>query len=112
MNNTPDVLDRAADIIERNGWWQNFYCDLGSSLPKRDCAVCARGAINLAANGRTPDRLSKVGEAALQALERYLGISGEYPDSVADWNDHPGRTAEEVVAALRGTAAAERERSR
>lgn len=106
------ILDLAADLIERNGWWQQYYYDPGSHLPKRDCAVCARGAINLAANDRTPDRLSDVGEDALRALERHLGISGEYPNSVADWNDKPARTAEEVVAALRGAAAAERERAR
>lgn len=111
MSTNADVLDRAADLIERNGWWQNFYYDLGTDLPKRECAVCARGAINLAANGRTPDRLSDVGQNALSALERYLGISGDHPHSVADWNDAPERTAKEVIAALRGAAAAEREQA-
>lgn len=108
---TADVLDRAADIIERNGWWRKSYYDFGAvgSKPKCELACCARGAINLAANGRTPDRLSNLGEDALHALERYLGISGEHPDSVADWNDEPGRTVEEVIAALRGAAKAERE---
>lgn len=111
MTTDADVLDGAADIIERNGWWRQYYYDPGSQLPMRDCAVCARGAINLAANGKNPNRLSDVGQDALRALERYLGISGEYPHSVADWNDKPGRTAEEVIAALRGAAAAERERA-
>lgn len=107
-----DILDSAADIIERNGWWQGYYYDLGTDLPKRERPCCARGAINLAANGRTPDRLSDVGQDALGVLERFLGISGDHPNSVADWNDDAGRTAEQVVAALRSAAAAERERAR
>lgn len=103
------ILDEAANIIERNGWWQHFYHDPGSHLPMIDCAVCARGAINLAANRRAPNRPTKKSNNALSALERYLGISGQSPNSVADWNDEPDRTAEQVIAALRGAARAERE---
>lgn len=108
MSADAEILDRAADLIARNGWWQGFYYDLGTDLPRRECALCTRGAINLAANGRAPDRLSDAAEDALRALERHLDISGEYPHSVADWNDNPERTVEQVVAALRGAAAAER----
>lgn len=106
---TADILDAAANVIRENGWWQTFYYDLGADMPLRDRPCCARGAINLAANGRHPGRLSNAGQDALGALERYLNIGGEYPDSVADWNDAPDRTAEQVIAALEGAARAERE---
>lgn len=108
---TAAILDRAADVIERNGLHKGSFCAMGPDLPKllSNRACCARGAINFAANGENPQQTSDAGELAHDALCRHLGISGNVDQSVADWNDAPDRTAEQVIAALRGAARAERE---
>lgn len=108
---TAAVLDRAADIVGRNGLHKGSFCAMGPDLPKMlsNRACCARGAINLAANGDNPQQISDVGEEAHTALCAYLGIADEEDGSVADWNDDENTTAEQVIAALRGAAQAERE---
>jgi len=110
---TAAILDRAADVIERNGLHKGSFCVMGQDLPKalRNRACCARGAINLAANGSNPHSLSTIGEEAHTALCTYLDINGNVDQSVADWNDDEERTAADVIAALRGAAQAERERA-
>lgn len=101
---TATVLRGAADVIRRNGWHQDSYYDSGyPDLPKNECPVCARGAINIAANG-LPDLTSDVTDAADDAMHQYLGIDGQFPHSLADWNDAPERTADEVIAALEAAA--------
>jgi len=90
------VLLDAADIIERRGWHRGSY-ESGYG------AVCALGAINIAANGAA----LKFGPSSNDAVVRmthYLVQTG-YEDGVHSWNDQPGRTKEEVVAALRAAAA-------
>lgn len=100
---TADILDRAADVIERNGWYQDFYFDLGTDLPPTECPVCLLGAISIAMGNRSP-KTEVFGSPAEIAMERYLGVV-----AVADWNDDANRTVAEVLAALRGAAQAERE---
>lgn len=106
-----DVLDEAANIIRRNGHHKGSFCDPNAKAPHRDRACCAYGAVNLAANQRTPQKLSDIGDLAHDALCAHIGISGMEGDSLADWNDAAERTAAEVIAALEGAAAAERERA-
>lgn len=101
---TADTLDEAADIIERNGWTQGDYHRPDGSKPPRDWPVDTTGALNLALGADTPSHDIQPDSSAEVALMRYLGI--EY---VPGWNDAEGRTVEEVIAALRGAAAAERE---
>lgn len=87
-----DVLNGAADLIERDGWCQNTSHGAGGTR----CAVAAiRDARPLPVGVYT---------GALEWFERTLGCP-----SAALWNDAPGRTKTEVVAALR--AAAERARA-
>lgn len=106
---TAAVLDEAANIIERNGLHKgSFGANHGRNIG-REQPCCAYGAINLAAGGDSPRRWSLTGEAAYDAVTRHLGLSDGPGDCLADWSDHPGRTAGEVVAALRGAARAERE---
>jgi hypothetical protein len=111
---TADILDRAADIIERNGLHKGSFCDDGpgakAKIPQ-GWACCSYGAINIAANGERPWQASDGGEAAYRALVKHLGISDGHNDTVADWSDHPDRTVAEVIAALRGAAQVERERA-
>ena len=102
---TADILDAAADIVEHNGWNQgDYYRPEGGKQPQ-DCPVDTTGALNLALGADTPSHDIQPDSPAEVALMKYLGI--EY---VPGWNDAPDRTAEQVIAALRSAAAAERER--
>jgi hypothetical protein len=109
---TSEVLNRAADVIQRDGWYQGGYS------PDADKAmttlvgrpVCALGAIHVAADewllwfedlqcwagGRTP-----VTDVVAKILARHI----DHPDLfIPAWNDHEGRTAAEVIEALRAAA--------
>jgi len=78
-------LRAAADVLERDGWTQEQFTDaLGCH--------CAEGAFMYA----TPS--VERWTAASAALRSYLGAV------VITWNDAPGRTAAEVIAALRAAA--------
>lgn len=88
MSSAADVLERAAELLERDGWCQRqlHHCD-GSR--------CVRGAII--------DAALEVGEGSLppsEWLRRHLGAKRSLPE----WNDDPGRTADEVIAKLREAA--------
>jgi hypothetical protein len=89
-----DVLDDAADLLEREGWIQG-------DLWRRDSygGRCALGAICDAALDNRNVRV-----AAARAV---LGGSSTY---LVDWNDTPGRTKQEVLDAFRAAAKQERMR--
>lgn len=102
--NTKELLTKAALILGENGWVQ------GSYGPDRGDPHCVLGALNEAA-GRAPvGLLTGPTLAAANTLLDHLGLplpSGDAADvdgAVADWNDQTGRTAAEVIAALRGAA--------
>lgn len=86
-----DLLDAAADRLERTGWRQHGMG--GEQGPN-----CAAGALAEETHGK--------GAAYVEALEA-LG-EGIAEGWVTDWNDDPSQTAEGVVAKLRGTARIER----
>jgi hypothetical protein len=96
------VLERAADVIVERGWCQGvFHC--GSS-------VCAVGAISVVVNG---DPIPVDRMPATDAFDLWLHDHRDLPPYgedglISDWNDEPGRTADEVITALRECAAAER----
>jgi hypothetical protein len=95
--NVPEILDKAADYIEANGWLQgNFTGPVTRGT--RPCA-CAIGAMIEVC----PD-LVLVRHDAYDAL---VSTVGGRP--IAVWNDTKGRTEAEVIAAFR--AAAEKARS-
>ena len=85
-----DLLHRAADLLEEFGWRQMH---IGS---KAQGAFCALGATNEAR--RDLDAPEAVWKGARRIL---AGIVG---GPVAHWNDTPGRTRTEVVAAIRRAA--------
>lgn len=118
-------LRAAAEVLERDGWTQKLYHD------EFGCH-CAEGAIALSVgqhvhvpDGADADWWANHPDAELlscadwswfavpgtpawdrrweaeAALARHLGIPR---DGVANWNDQPGRTKAEVVAALRAAA--------
>jgi len=90
-----DVLDSAADYIERHGWTQGV---LKSAAGK----VCAGGAIVCLSS-----RDIKI--AALSALASQLGDHARSPlIAVPYWNDAPDRTEQQVLDALRAAAKSQR----
>lgn len=85
--NAADVLDQAADILERDGWTQGEWGFTGQPH-------CIDGGLIAAAN--TDADYS----GALEAIAVHLRTT-----HLLAWNDADGRTADEVLAALRDTAA-------
>lgn len=100
---TRAVLLKAAEHIERHGWQQNEYGQNG-----RPC--CAAGAMMQVTNHLSSMRVLT---RSFVALVRHLGLKQAPNDlsynhlvgSIANWNDAPGRTGDEVIAALRAAAA-------
>ena len=83
-----ECLRRAAEIIEERGWWQG----INGIGPKGQ--VCVLRAINVSAGDR-PKTFVK----SIIRLETWLNRLG-----IAKWNDHPDRTKDEVLKALREAA--------
>ena len=82
-----DIFDGAADLIERHGWCKGVAKDERGRL-------CAIGALHDAAMLTH----CAFGFMAEGQLEEELGRS------VAEWNDEPVRTVQEVLDALRAAA--------
>lgn len=124
-----EILDKAADIIVRDGWWQGaYYKEPSTDLPageiwrwaddeaRRTAPCCQAGAISRAAFGVAwADTLAQVDHVQGGAYSRADGYMRRYAHktfgdtSPIAWNDEPERTAEEVVEALRGAAELARE---
>jgi hypothetical protein len=88
-----DLLARAADILSEFEWRQ------GSAGSRRDGSMCAVGAIYEAASDFGMDDA----RAACAIMGRPSDPLEIWP--LAKWNDAPGRTKAEVVAALRTASA-------
>lgn len=86
-----DILERAAARVEK-GWTQQGMEDRAGN-------VCALKAIDLAMGGRC-----SISTPAYDAFCEFIGRAG-----IGIWNDAPGRTQQEVVAALREAARLARE---
>jgi hypothetical protein len=120
-----DILRGAARYLQLHGWRQDgLYGDdeFTTDTPSRTPAACALGAIGMAAFGhRIPNHYDESAEWAAyrqssNILDDYLTLTcakdtvpildANYADgvSVGDWNDAPGRTAEQVIAALNAAA--------
>ena len=96
MTAVADVLNGAADLIERDGWWQgNYRGPNGERCLNRALA----DALDLPLNGLALWRLDPLYLGAEAALRN---VTGRY--LLTGWNDQPGRTQAEVVAALRAAA--------
>jgi hypothetical protein len=91
-----DVLDKAADLLERNGGWcRGFYYD-GASRSVTGALMDARG------EGSAEEQWLRYGWA-MGCLARFIES-----EEIDGWNDAPGRTASEVISTLRAAAAQER----
>lgn len=93
-----EVLRRAADILDENGWGQGWLID-----PDGGSCACAVGAIQLA-SGMTPQEIRYGGLTKELAVRATRFFSAVLKSTVSAWNDEPGRTAEEVIAKLREAA--------
>lgn len=89
------TLGRAADLIEEHGWLQGQMGDVGRGF-------CLLGAVyegvDYAMYSHDPGSYGLIVEGALRRVRRVVG------NKMVGWNDSPGRTREEVVAALRTAA--------
>lgn len=102
-----DTLTRVADLLARpNGWTTGVFCRNpgGESVerfdPTRSC-FCVSGALREVTG--TTDYL------AWNAFDAYTVKKGYR--HMAEWNDDPARTQDEVVAALRFVAKAYEKRA-
>lgn len=100
------LLD-AAEYIRVHGWCQQFY---------DGDKVCLVGALHAVLGSERVTRTISTG-ATIPAFEpSWPGVSDDAAEqvrahlhlpigeSVADWNDEPGRTADEVISALESAA--------
>ena len=87
LDDAGEVLLKAAEIIEERGWCQNALSN--------GTGFCAVGALGMASRERGGQGFT---EAWARLEANVLGLN------VADWNDNPFRTKEEVVAKLRAVA--------
>lgn len=100
MTAVAQILNAAADLIEKPGaWTQETFArdatgrrvDMWSEDAK---CFCVSSAIQ-----RVEGRFRRGAWNKFDGLTRQRGFR-----HMADWNDHPGRTQAEVVAALREAA--------
>jgi hypothetical protein len=95
------ACERAADLIERNGLYQDgWYYDRRAhhgGTPLDECRMCTAGAYYFAASG-DPEGQS-IHRAPIHEYARSIGIG-----NVPLWNDDPTRMAEEAVEFLRSAA--------
>lgn len=85
---TRTILLRAIEILDERGWCQNFFED-------EQGRVCTIGAVAHA----TRDISGQFDDD--KTLEIVRVVSCHLGCVTYIWNDHPGRTVEEVKAALR-----------
>jgi hypothetical protein len=100
MVNVKEALQRAADHIETVGWTQRQAFDRSDDRPLDACPACALGALDLACFA------PNYREGSLEAYREGVQLLRDATGAIAipEWNDAPGRTKEEVVAAFRKAA--------
>jgi hypothetical protein len=112
-----DTLRRAATHISTYGHAKDNYCaaDIDqhgrpryASTPHQFRPTCMAGAIQVACTGQ-PDWTNELSETVIRfAAEhmddeiRFYSETGEpdYVEHIADWNDRPERTAQDVIGLL------------
>ena len=91
-------LRAAAEVLRRDGWTQGVFHDTTTGCR------CLQGALDAvyAPRERMGAYVESDEDATYVQLAKIIGTN-----RVIDWNDKPGRTADEVIAALEAAAAAE-----
>lgn len=100
-----DVLDKAADVIDKNGHCKRDLYDhkqAAAGTKPADCRVDLIGALNIAAHGQP----IYTGKSLLtwRAENALLAHIGE--PAIVTWNDARGHGKREAAKLLRDTAAA------
>lgn len=102
-----EVLDGAADLLTPEGAWMQYdYCDemfATAEEVKASTCWCAEGAVAC--------MLGVPGDVGERWCDERIALFGDLDGklNLADWNDDPRRTKDEVVAKLREAAALARE---
>lgn len=105
-----NIFAEAADVIRERGWHQGNFVEKPDEamplVPLRDQpqvgGVCLLGALGCAKG----NPWITVNHNLADDVDTLIGlIDAQYPEmgpwySVADWNDKPGRTQDEVIAIL------------
>lgn len=91
-----EKVRKAADHLERFGWIQGKFADSWNHEPAEGEACCASGALWVTTS-------YDEGYLLTRDFAEYLGL-GRWTYGVYGWNDKEGRTADEVIAALRAWA--------
>jgi hypothetical protein len=120
-----EVLRAAALYLERHGWNQDTYYPPGTAGHCLTPPACALGALGMVVYGHpvtepesesNPDfrQLDRARAALREHLETHgLAVTGPMwtwddgepdPVTIADWNDEPDRTQNEVITALNAAA--------
>ncbi|MEU3052239.1 DUF6197 family protein [Streptomyces griseus] len=114
MDPVTELLGKAIEVLERDGWHQGAYCSKGAGRfgadfyaygPDDGGSVCALGALNRANSGnawavhRDPD-------VSLVRTQAHQRLSDEIGGGVPDWNDNPSRTYEDVILTFKKAMAA------
>ncbi|TDB83429.1 hypothetical protein E1264_28540 [Actinomadura sp. KC216] len=116
-----EILDKATDVIGRNGLVAGLWYVPTDNKSPVDCPVCTGGALAIAA-GFFPDYDGEPSGAyadAVGVLAERLGLDPAQHETaqdvvlygIAPWSDTV-RNADEVVRELRAAAASEREAGR
>ena len=109
------IYRRAAEVISVNGLNKGDYFSwpasgVGIAVGRDECPVCVAGALAVAIFGDPmPDSNEGTFDDAASRLAARVDsrFDGEEPVScLANWNDKPERTANEVVAELLAAAEA------
>jgi hypothetical protein len=96
LNPVADVLMKAADLLEKHGHIKHLRGDLKSGM-------CFLGAIE-AAQGRSKSWVdTPLTYEASRVVVKALNLTAGHDDRVvmANWNNEPKRTAQEVIDAMR-----------
>lgn len=113
------VLTEAADILAAQGWTQQGGYQCTPGMDPADCPLDLGSALAKAAGidihshaateprGVHADAVLRLAAHILPGYQPTLLPVGQRLDALIDWQDEPGRTAAQVIAAVRGAAAAE-----
>lgn len=107
MSDIADLIESGASVLKDKGWMQGELWRGSEQFGDYDGgAVCSIGSLVVASGGGHPcvvdeDKLSVT--LAYRAIEEHLELDG-HGISLADWNDEPDRTLDEVVTAFLDTA--------
>ncbi len=106
MSQAQEILEAAAEILERMGWTQDTLARDAEGNETHPCdedvaCLCMVGAMYRACGFSTAVEMPS---EVLHRLRDAIFARDERDLSPAEWNDQPGRTKEEVISLLREAA--------